>query len=95
MDFRGNMKFRTKYLINLHRAYFEKGLQLTNYVKYFIAFFGLASRDVSTTLIIGLIYAIMCYFIGFLWLKYGFFEAEQEVSNKNNLFVKELRNRKI
>ena len=89
------MNFKTKYLINLHRTYFEKGLQLTNYIKYFIAFFGLASRDVKTTLIMGFAYAVSCYFIGLFWVKHGFFEAEQEVSNKNNKFVKELRNRKI
>jgi uncharacterized YccA/Bax inhibitor family protein len=81
-----------KYKICLHKAYFEKGLSVTSYAKYLIAFFGLASQDIITTLLIGIIYALLCYFLGMYWYKSDFAIAEQEVNNKFNLFVEEMRN---
>lgn len=86
---------RFKFKFVLHKRYFDTGLGLTSYVKYFIAFFGLASSNVKATLWIGLFYAIACYFVGMIWLKKGFFELEQEISNIHNKFVKEMRRRKI
>ena len=85
------MKFQTKYRLNLHKTYFEKGYNLTNYIKYFIALFGLSSLNVRLTLIFGFVYGIACYFIGYFWVKYGFLEAEIEVGNYFNRFVKEMR----
>lgn len=82
------------YNLCLHKAYFEKGYSLTSYVKYLIALFGLSSLNVRLTMILGLIYALSCYLIGFVWYYFGFIEAEIEVSNRFNLFVKEVR-RKI
>ena len=88
-----------KFKFNLHKTYFEKGYSLTNYVKYLIALFGLSSLNVKATLIMGFIYAVCCYFIGLIWLKFGWYEAEIEVSNYFNKFVQEMRktykNRKI
>ena len=82
------------YKFALIKAYFDKGYGTTSYFKYAIALFGLASLQTLTTLIIFFFYGISCFFIGWLWYKYGFAEAEQEVSNRFNLFVKEMR-RKI
>jgi hypothetical protein len=85
------MKFKTKYKICLWKGYFDKGLSLTSYVKYLIGFFALASLNIKLTLIIGFIYAICCFFLGWIWFRSGFIKAEIEVSNNFNLFVKEMR----
>jgi len=85
------MNFKTKYQICLLKSYFDKGLGLTNYVKYFIAFFAMASLDVKLTLYLGIIYAILCFFLGWWWFNSNFIEAENEIGNKYNLFVKEMR----
>jgi len=75
----------------LHKTYFDKGWSLLNYIKYLIAFFGLASRDVKTTIIIGLVYGLVCYVVGMLWYKYKLIETETEIGNIFNPFVKEMR----
>lgn len=80
------------YKFCLIKAYFDKGLGLTSYVKYFIALFGIASQDVSKTLWITFFYAVFCFILGYAWYKYNFIEQEIEVGNKFNLFVKEMRN---
>lgn len=80
-----------RYKFCLLKAYFEKGYSLTNYVKYIIALFGLASLNVKATLILGFIYGFSCFIVGWAWFKYGFVEAELEVQNRFNLFVKEMR----
>ena len=82
------MKF---YNAMLWKAYFEKGYSTTHYVKYMIAFFGIASQDVNTTLWIGTIYAVFCLIIGRLWFYYKLVDAENEVYNVVNPFVREMR----
>lgn len=79
------------YKFCLLKAYFDKGYGLTSYIKYMIAFFGLASQDVNLVLFIAVIYAFICFFIGWLWFKYRFIDAETEVGNQFNPFVKEMR----
>jgi len=78
----------------LHKAYFDTGMGLTNYAKYLIAFFGIASSNVKTTLIIAFFYAIFCYFLGRWWYKSKMKIAEIEVGNQFNLFVKQMRGTK-
>lgn len=85
------MKFNTKYRLCLYKGYFDKGIGLTSYTKYLIAFFGLASRDVKTTLIIAAAYFIFCVVLGWWWYKSDFIRAEHEVGNKFNLFQQEIR----
>lgn len=75
----------------LQKAYFDKGLAVSVYVKYLIAFFGLASLDVLLTMIIGVIYAVLAYFLGMFWFKFRLVEEEQEVQNLQNRFVAEVR----
>lgn len=75
----------------LHKAYFDKGMSFTSYIKYMIAYFGAASQDVETTLLIGVAYAVFCYFFGFFFYKWGFIAAEYEIGNAYNLFVREVR----
>ena len=92
------MKFKTKLKICLWKNYLDTGLGLTNYFKYFIAFFGLASSDVKATMSIALIYTLFSFFLGYFWLKSDFYKASIEIQNQFNIFVKEVRkklNRKI
>lgn len=86
---------RFKYRFVLHKRYFDLGLALTSYVKYLIAFFGLATRDLKTTFMIAFIYAIACYFLGMIWIVFGFYEEEIEVNNQFNKFVKEFRKKRF
>ena len=83
-----------RYRLLLHKSYFDKGLGLTNYAKYLIAFFALASQDIKNTLIFTLIYCVVCYFLGMTWYKTGWTIIETEVGNDYNLFVIEMRNKK-
>jgi len=82
------------YKFCLHKAYFEQGLGLTNYIKYLIAFFGIASADVKLTMIIAVVYGIGSYILGRWWFKSKMKIAEAEVGNQFNLFVKEMRKKK-
>lgn len=86
-----NLEKGFKYRLCLQKSYLDKGMALTNYVKYLIAFFGLASADVKTTLIIGIIYIFVCYIIGRWWYISNFVTAEAEVSNQFNLFQQQIR----
>lgn len=73
------------------KAYFDKGLSHTNYIKYLIAFFGFSSQDVKLTMIIGIIYAISCYIYGRLFYYFKFIETENEINNRFNPFVNDVR----
>ncbi len=59
-----------------------------------IAFFGVTTGDVGTIMWIAAAYAIFCYILGRWWYKFKLVEAEIEVGNRFNLFVKEVRKRK-
>lgn len=85
---------RGKFLFLLWKRYFDTGWVLTSYVKYIIALFGISSLDVGKTLVIGFIYAIGCVFIGYFWYKYNFVEVDNEISNRFNLFMREMREMK-
>jgi len=81
------------------KRWFDTGLGLTNYAKYPLVLFGIAEitlfKSYKFIVIIGILYTIFCFFAGWFWLKHGFFEAEMEISNQLNPFVKEMRNGKI
>ncbi len=89
------MKFETKYKICLHKSYFDTGLALTSYLKYFVALIGIASivinQDLGAVVILMLLYGVSCYFLGLGWYKYKWIQAAHEVHNRFNLFMKEMR----
>ncbi len=88
------MKWENKYRLLLYKSYLDKGLSLTYYFKYLILLFGFTTQEIKITLIVAGVYAVLSFFLGWLWFKYKWIEAEQEVSNRYNKFVKEMR-RKI
>lgn len=85
------IKETNAYKLLIHKAYLDKGMSITNYAKYMIAFFGIASSSAKWTLIIGAFYGVFCYLLGFFWFKYKLYNAEIEISNQYNEFVKEVR----
>ena len=87
------MKFQTKKKILKHRRYFETGVTLTKYCLYLIGLFGVSSNDIKATLLLGVIFGVLSYIIGYIYFKYGFMLADTEISNEYNLFVKEMRNK--
>lgn len=89
------MRFKTKLKICLLKNYLDTGMALTNYFKYVIAFFGVSSSNVKITLLLAFIYPIFSFFLGYWWLKSGFYKASIEVQNKYNLFVEEVRKKVI
>ena len=80
------------------KAYFDNGYSITSYPKWAFAILGIGSAIKGYSLwylaLGALGYGILCFILGWSFLKYGFYLAQQEVSNQFNLFVKELRERK-
>ena len=77
----------------LWKRYFDTGLSLTNYLKYIIAFFGLASRDLGTTMWLAVGYAVFCQALGCAWHHLNLVRLEIEIGNRFNDFVKEMRDK--
>ena len=80
-----------KFKFLIWKRYFDTGYGLTNYIKYAIALFGISSLNVAKTLMLGMAYAILCFVAGYLWYRYQFVEADNEISNRFNLFMREMR----
>ncbi|MAH51805.1 hypothetical protein CMI37_38670 [Candidatus Pacearchaeota archaeon] len=81
------------YRLMLWKAYFDKGYGVTSYFKYLIAFYGMSSLDVSLTMILGMFYGVSCFFIGYFWYKCKLVDAEHEVNNVVNPFIREMRDK--
>ena len=83
------------YRFCLYKTYFEQGYNITNYVKYLIILGGLqegfSTNRLTFTFIVAFVYAISCFFIGWGWYKFRFIDAEIEVRNKVDPFVREMR----
>lgn len=76
--------------ILLAKAYFDKGLSLTNYLKYAVAVL-VVKIPVKQGIIAGIIYGIFCYIFGKVWYKFHLVETEAEINNIFNPFVKDVR----
>jgi len=77
--------------VQLQRHYASMGKAVFGFIYGFIALFGIASGDWKTTLALGLAFYLVCYLAGRWYCLHGWFEAEIEVNNKFNPFVKEMR----
>ena len=84
-----------KFKLVLHKAYFDKGWGLLSYFKYVFALVGLGSLlegySLNSVIIGALVYGVICYILGFVWIHYRWYEEEIEVTNQFDKFVKEMR----
>lgn len=90
----GDLTKTWKYKLVLLKTYFDTGFSVTSYVKYLIAIFGLSSLQWKWAVGLFISYGILCFIFGWAYIKFGFYNAQQEVSNQFNPFVKEVRDRK-
>ena len=70
---------------------FDRGYGLTSYVRTLIYLFGLSSRDVGITLIVGVAYGFFAYSFGHFWRMKKLTDKENEMNNLLNPFQKEVR----
>lgn len=75
----------------LHKRYFDQGFGVLNYVKYPLVLLGVAIPDAKSIIFISILYGLFCYVLGWWWLNYGMCDAENEITNRFNPFVKEVR----
>ena len=77
--------------VALHKRYFDTGFGILNYLKYPLVLLGFAVPNVRGIIAVASVYAVICYVLGWWWLNKGMAEADMEVSNRYNPFVKEMR----
>ena len=85
------MKFETKYKIMLIKRYFDTGYSLTSQFKYGLVAVAASWQNTKWITIIGIIYGILCFPLGYLFYHYNWIEAEAEVGNRFNKFQREVR----
>lgn len=89
------------YKFVLWKSYFDKGYSWLSYPKYiFLLLLGadtIASSGGNLNRIIwlGIAYLIFCFILGKILYLRQFVEAEWEVGNQYNPFIREMRNSKI
>lgn len=76
------------------KAYFDAGYGASSYIKVLLGITSLATLNVRLIATVIFFYGIGCYILGYFMFKFRFIEAEKEVLNQNDLFVKEVRKRK-
>jgi len=84
------------YKLALLKAYFEKGYSFLSYPKYVLFLMGLgdvisSGGDYKNVVILGFLIAVGCFFVGWLFFKTRFVDAELEVANQYNPFMREMR----
>lgn len=80
----------------LQKRYFDIGYGWTSYLKIVVAVFGIgaaATGNKTSAAIMLLFYGLFCYIFGWAYVKYGWYTIEIEITNKFNLFVREMRNK--
>lgn len=91
------MEFKHKYRLALWKSYIDRGRGLTSYFNELFLIFGvwnvITYKSSFYLILIFLAYVILCFVVGKIYFKYGWQEAENEVSNQYNLFQKQLRDK--
>lgn len=89
------MRFNTKLKLLLWKYYFDKGFSLTNYFKYILGLFALwevvTLENLKVTIMIGLVWGVISFLIGWWWYRKDWNTAEIEIQNRINPFVLEMR----
>lgn len=83
----------------MFKKWFDSGWGLLGQFKYAIGLFGIAEitifKSYKYIVMIGIVYAIICFVLGWTWLRFGFYETETEINNMFNPFIKEMRDNKL
>jgi len=80
--------------ILLQKRYFDIGYGTTSYLKIVVGVFGVGKIITGDLIFTGIMivgYALFCYLFGLLFVKFGWYTADIEITNRFNLFVKEMR----
>ncbi len=85
------MRNTIQYQFALHKKRVDVGYGITYIIKWFLGYFAASSQNVQMTFTLSIIWIISCYFLGWFWIDSRMMEAEQEVNNQNDTFVKEMR----
>ena len=86
--------YKTAFLL----ACFNKGYGVTAPLKVVALSLGVSvamTTDIKTTALFGIAYMLFCFVFGYVLYKIRFVDAEQEVNNKFNPFVSEIRDSKL
>lgn len=84
--------YKIKFWLLQQKAYFDKGSDILNLLKYGLAAMGIFAGSKSQIIFYAVSFVIVSYIVGLLWWKNRLAEIELEVYNKINPFVKEMRN---
>ena len=78
-----------------YKKYFDVGLGMSSYFRYFLTIFGVYSLgkniDINYMLYLGVFYSLGCFVFGWYWINKRLYEAENEINNVLNPFQKEVR----
>lgn len=78
-----------------YKRYFETGLGITSFMKYVLAIFGAFSVGIKLNLvwtaILGILYLLSCFIVGYWWIESKILEKENEINNLLNPFQVEVR----
>ena len=92
---KGSFKWR----LLLHYTYFSIGYGTLSIVKYFWLIVAggslVGGTGAKLGIILGFIYCIICYFFGMYWYENGLAEIQQEIGNRVNPFVRQLRKKVV
>lgn len=72
------------------KRYFDTGFGVLGYLKYLIVGMGFTGNT-ALTIKFGIIYALVCYIFGTIWVKKKVVDMENEISNILNPFQREVR----
>lgn len=78
------------YKFCLWKAYFDKGMGLTSYLKYAVALFAV-KFPLKLGIIVGVSYFIFCLILGRVWYYYRIIDTENEIGNIFNPFTRDVR----
>lgn len=85
--------FNGKVKLQLQRNFFSQGRAFLGIFYGLIALFGIASQNWKLTLLMGIIYYGISYFLGRYLYHHRWVEADIEANNRYNPFVKEMRSK--
>ena len=75
----------------LWKTYFDTGFGILNYLKYPLVLLGFAVPDVKSIIIVAVVYAISCFFLGWAFYRWDWISYQIEIQNHFNPFAQEVR----